>query len=293
MYRRIPKDAKYLYHFTSPDTFYYIMKDVSLRFNFFSKVNDPKESKYWSASLNKEDKYIFDLNCPDKKQNILLYSEFSDLKIGPFDKMKNKIQVLCFTIDKYDNEMKCDKDNAYLFRGFGNPYFWSHYGSSKTDRSLQEGVCLQLNLDEIENKYLKLNVDHHFGKRKVNYSDEVYEGNPEFISFSDIKRHEIFDLVKRCIFKHQDHYLFKKTKFWEAENEYRFVIFNEIEEYKFLDIKGCIASIIIGEDIKIEDQNKILAIAKENFIAVSKMDWGNGYPTALKISKHETKYKYD
>lgn len=271
------------------------MKNMSLRFNFFSKVNDPKESKYWSASMKKEDmdKNIFDFYCPDKKQNLIKYSEFNDLKIKPFEKMKDKIQVLCFTIDKYDKEIKCDKDNAYLFRGFGNPYFWSHYGSSKLDRSLQEGVCLQLYLNDIERNFLKLNVDHHFENRKVLYSDEVYEGNPENISFNDIKKYEIFDLVKKCIFEHQDHYLFKKTKFWEAENEYRLVIFNEIEENQFLDIEECIASIIIGEDIKIEDQNKILDIAKDKYIAVSKMDWGNGYPTAMKINTHETNYDYD
>jgi hypothetical protein len=294
MYRRIPKNHKYLYHYTSPSTFIEYIKCSSLRFNFFSKVNDPKECKYWSASLRKDeiDKYIFDFNCPNKNKNILLYSEFNDNKVEPFNQMKNKIQLLCFTTDKY-NYTGSDRDNAYLYRGFGNPYFWSHYGSAKHDRSMQEGVCIQLYLDEVENKFKNFTADHKFRLRNVTYSDDIFEGNPEFLSFDDLVKYDTFPLVKKCIFDNQDHYLFTKTKFWEAEKEYRLVIYSDKENYKFLNIKDCIASLIIGEDISKEDEKSILKIGEENKITVSKLSWGNAYPTATVISNYTTNYDYD
>jgi hypothetical protein len=291
MYRRIPKDHKYLYHYTSPSTFIDFIKCSSLRFNFFSKVNDPKECKYWSASLRSDEtaKYIDDFYCSEKIKNRLLYFDFNEQKVKPFNQMKNKIQLLCFTTDKYEYTGQ-DKDNAYLYRGFGNPYFWSHYGSSRDDRSLQEGVCIQLYLDEVENKFKNLNTDHKFGGRKVTYSNDIFEGNPKLLYFDDLAKLDTFDLVKKCIFDNEDHYLFTKTNFWQAEQEYRLVIYSDNEDYNFLNIENCIASIIIGEDISNEHEKNILEIAELNKITVSKLYWGNAYPTAKEINNNSTDY---
>jgi hypothetical protein len=289
MYRRIPKLRKYLYHYTSPSSFEKIMEWMSLRFNFYKKMNDPKESKYWSCSVKKEDvdKYIFNSNAVDKQKNLELYTSFNENRLKPFQNMKMKIQVMSFTTDNPDFVFGKDENNAYLYRGFGNPYFWAHYGNA------QKGVCFQFDMEAIEKRFSNLTADYKFEGRKIKYSNEVFEGNPAFIRFADLRVKSIKDLVKDCIFENQEHYLFSKTTFWEPEREYRLALFNEIEEFSFLDITNCISSIIIGEDIEKKNEEKIISTAKKFKIAVAKMNWGNGYPTAVTISDYEAKYQYD
>jgi len=47
----LPRDASYIYHYTSVDTaLNCILKDGTLKFNPFSQVNDPRESKAWDMS---------------------------------------------------------------------------------------------------------------------------------------------------------------------------------------------------------------------------------------------------
>ncbi len=71
------------------------------------------------------------------------------------------------------------------------------------------------------------------------------------------------------------------------------MVYKEDREYAFLDISDCISSIILGEDVEKDIENEILDIGQANGISVAIIDWGNGYPTAMTISKYETKYVYD
>gem|GEM_PF-5717127 len=278
-----------MYHYTSPSSFEKIIEGMSLRFNFYKNMNDPKESKYWSCSIKKEDvdKYIFNSNGPDKKKYLELYTSFNENRLEPFQRMKMKIQVLSFTTDNPNFKFGKDEKNAYLFRGFGNPYFWAHYGND------QRGICLQLDMKAIEKGFNDLIADYKFEGRKIKYSNEIFEGNPAFINFADLHVKSIDDLVRDCIFENQEHYLFSKTSFWEPEREYRLALFLDIEKLTFLDISNCISSIIIGEDIEKHNEDLILSKAKQHKISVAKMNWGNGYPTAVTISDYETKNSYD
>lgn len=285
MYRPIPQN-NYLYHYTSPSALIDIMKSKSLKFNYYKYMNDPKESKYWSCSIKDSDekKYLFEANQNVKYQNVNQYSNFNYDRIKPFNDMKMKIQVLSFTTDNPDYKTGIKNDNCYIGRGFGNPYFWAHYGNS------HKNICIQFNKEKIEAQYEKLQVDYKFAGRHINYNDELFEGNPSFINFIDLSTKKIDQIVKDCIFEHQDYYLFSKTTFWNAEREYRLAIYNEIQEFKYLKICDCISSIIIGEDISKEDELSVLSAALKNKTSVAKMSWGNGYPTAETISYDESIY---
>jgi hypothetical protein len=205
MYRRIPKSNRYLYHYTSTENFKLIMDAMSLRFNHYSKMNDPRESKYWSSSMNKDDyqKYIVEAPMKEKVNNLELYCSFNDERLKPFQKMKDKIQVLSFTMDEEQFCSGKDESNAYLYRGFGNPYFWSHYGNS------QKGVCFQFDRGSILKHFQKVDADDLFSGREITYNNEVHEGNPAFIRFSDLGIKSIESIVKECVFGNQDHYLFR------------------------------------------------------------------------------------
>lgn len=288
MYRRVPQ-KKYLYHYTSPESFEKIMKGMSLRFNFYKNMNDPKESKYWSSSICEKDVITFVKNAcmKDKPDNLNLYYSFNEDRLNSFQKMKMKIQVLSFTTDNPVDEFGTDQADAYLHRGFGNPYFWAHYGNA------QKGICIQFDTKAIEKKFEKIKVDHKFSGRHIIYDNDLFEGNPAFVRFSDLLKKSIEEIVKDCIFKNQDHYLFTKTTFWQPEREYRFALYSESEELVFLDINDCVSSIILGEDIKAKDQDLTLNIGQNYGIAVAKVNWGNGYPTAVNISKYDSQYPYD
>lgn len=281
MYKRTVDKDKYLYHYTSFESFQSIIEKSELRFNFFSKMNDPKESKYWSCSLTESDfkKYI-------NKNTVQLFADFCYKKPSCFQKLKNKIQVVSFTHDIDFADNKTDIDDAYLYRGYGNPYFWSHYGNNHS------GICIQFDKAKIEKEAEKLSCDILFKERIVEYFNKVYEGNPAFLKFGDLTRN-IEEVAKECIINNHNYYLFTKTEFWSPENEYRIVIYNNEEKRKSLSITNSISSIIIGEDIPTVNEKMILEIAKLKKISVAKLDWGNGYPTAKTISKHYCKNSYD
>lgn len=289
LYRRIPKNKEYLYHYTSLSSFIKIIEGMSLRFNHYKNMNDPKESKYWSCSLKHEEykKYIENTKLEEKRNNLTTYSNFNDEKIKYFHTMKSKIQVLSFTIDNPKYSFGKDEDNAYLYRGFGNPYMWSHYGNA------QKGICLQLDKNLLIEKFNNLDVEHKFIPKQILYNNELHEGNPQFIYFKEILNKSIENLVKDCILENYDHYLFSKTKFWKPEREFRFAVYSNSENFVFIDIKDCISSIIIGEDIEKSDEDLILNIGEQHRISIAKISWGNGYPTARTLNNYKANYIYD
>src|SRR5215468_11207586 len=85
----LPSEAFYLYHYTSSETaLNYILKNGTLMFNSFQKVNNPRESKQWDMSTMVNG----DLNLKHKDYQ-LLAREVSEI-------LKGNAKLVCFSRDK-------------------------------------------------------------------------------------------------------------------------------------------------------------------------------------------------
>src|SRR5665647_929811 len=113
----LPKDASYLYHYTSVDTaLNYILKNRTLKFNPFNAVNDPREKKEWDISPFVR----MGLNL-ELKQYDAISREISDL-------LKSNAKMVCFCRDK-DEAIGQWQPEALFNRGFSKPNMWHHYGN--------------------------------------------------------------------------------------------------------------------------------------------------------------------
>src|ERR1043165_4444435 len=105
----LPPDAFYLYHYTSTDTaLNHILKNGTLLFNSFQKVNDPRESKQWDISP----KVNGNLNLGHEDYQ-LISRELSMI-------LKGNAKVVCFSRDK-DEAVGQENPAARLNRGFAKP----------------------------------------------------------------------------------------------------------------------------------------------------------------------------
>ena len=92
----LPMDAWYLYHYTSTKTAVErILPEGKLKFNPFSKVNDPRESKQWNISP-------FVRLYPE-----LTLEEYDAISKEVSDALKVNAKLVCFSQDKKEAIKKC------------------------------------------------------------------------------------------------------------------------------------------------------------------------------------------
>ena len=215
-------DDDILFHYTSNEiALKYILKDKKIRFTPFGQLKDPRESKKWSFDI---------LNArPEdhKKMQEDVNSVFNDF-------IKTKCKILCLCSNS-NEEINIEENAiphyriAYYTAGFTKSRMWMQYAANHT------GVCLAFSREAL-NSELKAS----YGNYKK-YSDAV-EYQYHLAAFVKAKKIDSRHLVKSCskdivkdyIDKYHHEYFFLKLKDFERENEYRFVLVGESDEYIYL-----------------------------------------------------------
>lgn len=274
-------EQNYLLHYTKTDSaINYILKNKTLRFNSFRKVNDPKESKHWPFKL-----FCF------YKQNFDLFSKNKFHEI--YDYIMNHIFMSCFSI------------NSNPFENNQDLRMWSQYGDNHT------GVCLIFNKEKLENDIIQKTKDYTLFHEKIEYSTSItansyYKKYPEpggpltWIYFNNFYYQQILPFLHpffrpECsdpyminlerlnklgtsmyMQNHINYFhlplFFTKNNCWKDESEYRFVIHTP-KELEFIDIPitNSIEGIILGNDFPSEHLNSIISIAENLNIRLFKL----------------------
>lgn len=129
---------------------------------------------------------------------------------------------------------------------------WSHYGDN------HKGVCLGYRLNKIENNAYFGKVEYKGLKtKKMNNSLNLVSGeiekNIEDFSYNDnFKIDE--DIILTDIF-------FRKNENWKYEKEYRFIYFNDDEEY-YSEVE--LVEVIFGIETSDIDKKIIKKLLKDN-----------------------------
>lgn len=262
---------KYIYHYTSFSKLKLILENLQLRFNFYSSTNDPKENKQWSVSL--KDDYLGLINKEtNKKRKSELINDvinFHDSRKEYIDNLKNNYQLLCFALDR-----DCKKEKSYLHRGFANSNLWAHYGDN------HRGVCLIIEKEKFDESFGNLQNCDLLDSKKVKYCNEVYEGNPRHLSYSNLKEFGLKDRISKYFDNQIDYLFFQKTDYWQSEYEFRYALKSMMNNHIFINIKNSLKGFVYGENTINTDKKYLNNFCNEEKIPMYGMDWTNGYPTA-------------
>lgn len=203
-------DIEYVYKYrTFSRNHLQAMFENKIWFSVSSEFNDPFDSSEYLISERVSAKKIIkfmDMNDPD---NLGKYSEMLQRKGQSFiNHIHNKLQD--GSLGKYLEEplgnVIANLRRSYIFstcKRFDNNLMWSHYGD------YHKGFCVRYNVKKLKDCDVELRAI-----RAVNYSNSRVDPMDFFID----PRFEKFP------FAAVDEAIFRKSKAYELENEYRFVL---------------------------------------------------------------------
>ncbi|MEA4965872.1 MAG: DUF2971 domain-containing protein [Oscillospiraceae bacterium] len=251
---------KNLYHFTTVDTLTnYILKDNRLKFNNLYKMNDPKEANCWPFKFYDEN------------------SELSYLKINKqtFEAVDRYVKthwlIACF---KEEPCVTNDTDINDRTRAYFDMRMWDQYGDK------HKGVCIIFDYEKllstfsISNEY---NTYHGSVKYLSEYANSVED--PFALSFHQINLFGLNNTLETQIPKFHEEFFFTKSLSWSGEHEFRIVLHSKEKEaeYYLHDFKDAISGIILGYQVRAQDQKDICNnFGKELFIyRILSNNWHN------------------
>jgi len=238
---------KYLCHYTNEKSAEIIISTMALRFGKISESNDPIEMKRFSSCGMDPD-----LSADDKERNRVSNQLMEYL---------NKIlQVICFsegTIKNakfgafvYGESFEIDLEDGLIHPGnihnfwerppYYLPRMWAQYGDN------HKGACLIFDKNKLINQIVEQTRDlYNISHKAVIYKDIIldmeyrYSYTDRFYKYYTPDTGGIVDFVQNYIKNGSDLTYFSKDIDWASEKEYRFLIWNKIqnENYHNKEIK--------------------------------------------------------
>jgi len=252
-----------VYHYTRRAiALEHIISARKIRFSPLKHTNDPREYKEWSFVLT-------GTGLPPKDVGIYKRSFDAEKDINQIRQQNYKSLCLC-----WDKWVQLNKEYDPFLRGFAKPRMWSQYGEN------HEGVCIAFSIKNIEKALLKT-----FGNKTIVYHDKV-----KYINFSPDSIHSrtldgdklqntnTTEYVKQHIERNYKSIFFEKNEDYRDEDEYRFVVYNDLEDYIYLPIDDCIKGLILGERFPDIYGELVLSFSNQLNIECRRIKWHNGKP---------------
>lgn len=263
---------KYFYHYTNSSAFAEgILAAGKLRFSRFQNVNDPRESKNWLFGYYNTNSIDLDFQVIEEKLN---------------ESLKHSWRVGCFASDPYEALVTKKREDAgedilgaIYERGHSRPRMWAHNGEN------YKGSCLVFDK-------AKLDADIRASAKamgSVVYAREVEYRNPRvvvklgrpdalMISVDEINRLGFDGAVQAHISRHWKELFFLKSRDWEQEREYRWVVSGNGNEDFYIDIRNALVGIALGNHFPDTLKPDVAKYAQANPVSLAIMNWKNGVP---------------
>lgn len=264
---------RYVYHYTRACTLTdYILPSGKLRFSRFQNVNDPRESKDWIFNYRSMSRDLnFDTTPIERKLN---------------KSLKHSWRIGCFVSDPYEALVTREREDlgedileAAYERGHSRPRMWAQYGEG------YKGACL------VFDKF-KLNADICAASSTMGskvYADKVVYRNPPIvpdlrkpgaliISIDEIDRIGFGSAVEAHILNHWKELFFVKSRDWEQEREFRWIIDGKGDEDFYINIQNSLVGIALGDLFPDHLKTKVGQFASSSPVSIAIMHWQNGVP---------------
>ncbi|WP_457937022.1 DUF2971 domain-containing protein [Aeromonas veronii] len=254
------ESTKYIYHYTKADVALdFILKNSNLRLSKFNATNDPKESKDWFFIPGTNEGRCLDKYTP----------EYLSKKMNP--DLKEKTSLICFTKDKI---LSGNHLEDMPLRGFCKPRMWAQYAANHS------GVCLIFDESLFSKFFHEQFNDKTYSCRDVIYCDRKISDvamEQAFIVNVDHLERRGDDYVFDHLMKFQNRLFFEKASDWSSEDEYRFVIFDCLEQLYF-NYKTSLKGIVFGENCSNDMIREIVQSTKMLGLQYQKLSWRNCAP---------------
>lgn len=269
----LQEKERYLYHYTrAPTLVKHILASETLRFSRFQNVNDPRESKEWVFGYHSQSHDLgFDTTRLEADLNQCL---------------KHSWRIGCFVSDPYEalvTRQREDKSEDILIaayeRGHSRPRMWAQYADN------YGGACLVFDKAKLS---ATIGTSSHESEGRVFYGHVEYR-NPRIVpkldgkdalvvSIDAVRQLGFQEAMDRHIAKHWRELFFLKSRDWEAEREYRWLVRGDGDEDFFVSIKDSLVGIALGDRFPNELKNGVAFYAEKNPISLAVMEWQNGVP---------------
>ncbi|MGH9918018.1 MAG: DUF2971 domain-containing protein [Nitrososphaerales archaeon] len=255
-----------LYHYTTLQAAVeHILPSGRIMMNPFSKMRDPRESKFLNP---------VGANDPQGSATLDSTRRFTAI----YEKacaVKDLVKVFSLTRDDLSRR---EHDVAVFGRGFAHPRLWEQYA----DR--HRGVCLCFDKEKLAGVMLtKLAKHAELEHGEVVYRDGPIDPQAYTFSLADTERYTNEEIVDRMIRAGMHELFFTKVKDWEAEVEYRFVVPTRDTKPLYVPARGALRAVMLGEETSEHYTPAILRIleepgTREIGIRVLRVRWGDGAP---------------
>jgi hypothetical protein len=251
---------KYLYHYTARRTaLSAILPKKELMLGLFRYMNDPRESKDWAFSGQEDATQPLNYNL----------TELSD-EATRLAKATTKLVALT-----RDDPVAPGTGFGQFGRGFAHSALWAHYGGGHT------GVCLVF-----DRKLLGQAIEDTLGSKgdlfagPVTYADAHSDEIDAFtLSYAAIEEHGLEGAMALKIETWHPVFFFRKSREWENEREYRWVLRSPEPVPQFVPIKDALRAVVVGHDFP-DDELEPLdhLLAEVGVQQTARCRWENGVP---------------
>lgn len=239
-----------------------ILYTQKLQLGQIGLTNDPYETKFCGFAI---------FGNP-KSQNEILEITYEANRIK-----REEWKVLCVSQNHSDlKPQNSDKPerNHFLY-GYTRSRMWAQYAGNHS------GICLVFNgtkLDQKINEELSGRCKVFHGS--VTYQDILERKSMEAtqIDILKIRNKGLAEGLRSHFYEHCDGMFLRKSKDWEAETEYRWLVHNTHNSPEYIDIKGAIKEIIVGVDFPKVYEPSLIELSRNLEIPAGKLNWSSRMP---------------
>jgi hypothetical protein len=260
-----------LFHYTKAQiALEHILVDKTLKISQLQFTNDPKESK---------ELYITTLTGVISPQ---LGGSFKKIhKVMKNIKLK-EWKVLCFSQNHAD--FGSGKPNAEInpfLSGKYRPAMWAHYASSPNRP--HDGVCLKFNYSRLQNRISESFQDkgkYFVGHGSVEYDDlKFFQYLPfDVDGILELNELELEGRIREYLLTYYKELFLLKSKDWENEFEYRWLIHSRNDSPEYISIDGVLDEVLVGEEFPKVYDPSLAALCAALDVPARRLRWFNGVP---------------
>jgi hypothetical protein len=253
---------RFLYHYTTREAALgSILPAAELRVGLFRYMNDPREAKGWSFTIEGGPS----LSPADV---LALNQEATALA-------KSTSKVLSFT---RDDPTSAGEGFGEFGRGYAHSALWAHYAGEHS------GVCLVFDADA-----LRQPIEQTLGPKGrlyagcVTYADAATEEIEAFtLSYSEVERLGVPGAVEEHIRRWHPILFFRKSLEWLNEREYRWLLRSPEPAPEFVSIRDSLRGLVLGHDFPRGDLDSVDHLA-QSFpgLSIRWCKWDNGIPKII------------
>ena len=194
-------------------------------------------------------------------------------------------KIACFTSDPIEavvpkgaDALSSEQLNRTHERGHSRPRMWAQYAADHS------GACLvfhKQSLDDAIRAYASENGLQVFCGRVTYLNTPVVQRlalGPFCFSLDEIRQHGI----ERAARQHAERYLHElylhKNRDWEGEREFRWLLRGSNENAEFVDFRGALAGIALGDRFPEDMKQTVGKFVVKNGADVVSMDWRRDIP---------------